>query len=91
MFNLDANTIEIYDGSRDSDNISSSSSISSTLKTILFIIGIIILVCGVGILGYFLGKNLNKMRKRKANELDDEDYEYSSQNDNDSGIINDNR
>ena len=91
MFNLDANTIEIYDGSRDSDNISGSSSISPTLKTILFIVGIIILVCGIGILGYFLGKNLNKMRKRKANELDDEDYEYSSKNDNnDSGIINNN-
>ena len=51
---------------------------SSRTKTILIIILIIVLVCVTGVLCYFLGKNLNKMRKKKANELADDEYDYTS-------------
>ena len=83
MFNLDANTIEIYDASEESDNNG-----SSILKTILLIFGIIILLGGIGVLGYFLGKNLNKMRKKKANEITDDEFDYTANNDN--AIVNNN-
>ena len=42
----------------------------------LFIILACILVVITGVLGYFLGKYLNKIRKKRANELKD-DYEYN--------------
>ena len=83
MFNLDANTIEIYDGSEESDNNG-----SSVLMTILLIFGIIILLGAIGVLGYFFGKNLNKMRKKKANELADDEFDYTANNDN--AIVNNN-
>ena len=37
---------------------------------------IALLVIIVGVLGYFLGKYFNKIRKKRANELTDDDYEY---------------
>ena len=48
-------------------------------KTIIYIIVIsIILIVILGTLGYFLGKKLNENRKKRANELKDEDFEYST-------------
>ena len=41
----------------------------------LYIIIIIVLIGITGVLGYYLGKYLNKMRKKRANELTD-DFDY---------------
>ena len=48
-------------------------------KTIIYIIVIsIVLILILGALAYFLGKKLNENRKKRANELNDEDFEYST-------------
>ena len=48
-------------------------------KTITYIIMIsVILIIVLGIVAYFLGKKLNENRKKRANELNDEDFEYST-------------
>ena len=55
----------------------------------LYIIIIIVLIGITGVLGYYLGKYLNKMRKKRANELSDEfDYkpEFSIEPESDNAI-----
>ena len=48
-------------------------------KTIIYIILIsILLILILGAIAYFLGKKLNENRKKRANELKDEDFEYST-------------
>ena len=55
------------------DNTNNSEKTSNLWKWFLFA-GLIILV---GILGFFIGNKIkNKNRKKRANELDDEEYEY---------------
>ena len=81
MFNLDANTIQIYNKGEEENNNGNYNESSGT-KTLLLVLGIIVLVVIIGILGYFLGKNLNKIRKKKANELTDDEYDYTSKEDN---------
>ena len=44
----------------------------------IYIISITVLILVAGVLGYFLGKYINKMRKRRANELLD-DYDYNAE------------
>ena len=48
----------------------------------LKIIGIIVLCVIFGVLGVILGKKLYGMRKKRANELKDEDFEYFTENNN---------
>ena len=45
---------------------------------ILKIVIIIVLVCIIFILGYLLGKQIYQKRMHRANELDDDNYDYSS-------------
>ncbi len=55
----------------------------------LYIIIIVVLIGITGVLGYYLGKYLNKMRKKRANELaDDFDYkpEFSIEPESDNAI-----
>ena len=47
------------------------------------IIGLIVIV-GLIFLAFYLGKKLNESRKRRANELNDEDFDYSAQKTKDS-------
>ena len=48
-------------------------------KTIIYIILIcILLILIMGGIAYFLGKKMNENRKKRANELKDEDFEYST-------------
>ena len=48
---------------------------------VLMVLIIIVIVCVFSVLFYYIGKNLNKLKKRKANELNDE-YDYSLAEDN---------
>ena len=48
----------------------------STKFIVLMVLIILGLICIFSVLFYFIGKNLNKLRKRKANELNDE-YDYT--------------
>ena len=53
-----------------------------TQRFIIFIIIIIVILILVsGISCYYIGKHFNKIKKKKANELDDDDYDYIPSND----------
>ena len=90
VFNYDSNTIGIYDqniqieedeekGQNDGDNHKDkkkdpNKNLSSTLKILTIIFIVIILI----ISAYFIGKKVNEGRKKRANELNDDNYEYYS-------------
>ena len=82
MFDLDQETFEIYNdnyGNNESNNENLNQTFSTTIL-ISIIIGLVVLLCITAFLFYYLGKNLNPFRKKKANELNDE-YDYCSQKD----------
>ena len=60
-------------------------------KFLYFIIGIIFLLIIVsGVTCYFIGKYFNKIkRKKRANELIDDDFDYSSSKDNEKNLFDD--
>ena len=85
-FNLDSKMIEIYDEyykdnteeNNKNDNDVKKNPDRNNNTVYLYIIIIVLAIIITGILGYFLGKYLNKIRKKRANELIDEDeYEYN--------------
>ena len=84
MINLDQNYISLYNDKNTNDE-ENPKKMSGT-KIFLFSFGIFGLLCITGILCYLLGKNLNKARKKKANELNDDEYDYSSQVNNNEDI-----
>ena len=93
-FNLDSKMIEIYNGyyqedieeSNKNENDIKKNNNANNITVYLYIIIIFFAITITGILGYFLGKYLNKIRKKRANELIDEDeYEYTPE---DQKIIN---
>ena len=45
-------------------------------KKIIIIFLLVILIIGLFILTFFLGKKYNEQRKKRANELKDDNYEY---------------
>ena len=83
-FNYKQREIEIYDNyaeapSTDDPEPGGNPPNPKNNKTWLYVVIIVILVAIVGVSGYFLGKYFNKMRKKRANELTDDDYEYKTQ------------
>ena len=76
-FNFENNKIlEIYDTYYEEEQKGEDGREKPTNNYIvLYFVLIVVLVSVVGVLGFFLGKYLNKMRKKRANELDD-DYDY---------------
>ena len=82
MFYSDLKKFDIFiDRSGDEGNGSKDSKKLSGTAIFLIVLGIIVLLAITGVLFYFLGKNLNKLRKKKANELNDEEYDYTSKAD----------
>ncbi len=79
-YNQDGNDNENDNGNMKKDEGQNNITLS-TKYIIIIILIIILLICIFSIIFYFIGKNLNKFRKRKANELSD-DYDYSSIEDN---------
>ena len=77
MLNLDQEYIEIYKD-KDNNNEKDNTKKFTNKELALYITLIIVLLSITGVLCYFLGKYLNKMRKKKANELDDDEYDYTS-------------
>ena len=76
-FHLDDKILEIYDSyeQKPIDNNGGSPKPEKKNNTFLYVVIIILLIGITGVLGYFLGKYLNKIRKKRANELlDDFDY-----------------
>ncbi len=80
IYSLEAKTISFYndlsanDDNKDKNNEKNNNSFSGkwiAIYVVIFCISIAI----IGVLCYFIGKNLNKLRKKRANELNDE-YDY---------------
>ena len=86
-FNLDSRMIEIYDenpqnyiddNNQKGKDENKNDNINSNMYIYIIIALFAIIITGIA--GYFLGKYLNKIRKRRANELVDvEEYEYTSE------------
>jgi len=91
-FNYENKLLEIYDNylevpSEDGKNPGGDDNQKDKGNIIwIYIMIVVILVAIFGVLGYFLGKYVNKMRKRRANELTDDDYEYKSEEQKDNKI-----
>ena len=87
-FDLNNKIIQIYNNynkkeyeSDNNNNNINDGNINLSGKFIIFMILIVLfLICLFSALFYFIGKNINKLRKKKANELNDE-YDYTSAED----------
>ena len=62
---------------QDEQNKNNNNSSNKKKITIIIIISIISVLV-LAAIAYFLGKKLNENRKKRANELRDEDFEYST-------------
>ena len=78
--NLDQNWVGFYNPNKEKiipqKQESSTSGMSKTSK-VLLIVGLVILFIGISVGMFFLGRKLKNDRKRRANELTDDNYEYS--------------
>ena len=78
--NLDQNWVGFYNPNKEKiipqKQESSTSGMSKTSK-VLLIVGLVILFIGISVGMFFLGRKIKNDRKRRANELTDDNYEYS--------------
>ena len=78
--NLDQNWVGFYNPNKEKiipqKQESSTSGMSKTNK-VLLIVGLVILFIGISVGMFFLGRKLKNDRKRRANELTDDNYDYS--------------
>ncbi len=78
--NLDQNWVGFYNPNKEKiipeKQESSTSGMSKTSK-VLLIVGLVILFIGISVGMFFLGRKLKNDRKRRANELTDDNYDYS--------------
>ena len=91
VFNYDYKSIGFYkfknfeyqseNNNKSNDNIDNigNSEGKNVKKTLLIALGILIILILI-IISFFLGKYFNKQRKKRANELKDEDFEYIEEN-----------
>ena len=79
-FHFDDKILEIYDSYvyKPEEIGEEDVNLNKKNKTWLYIVIIVLLIIATGIVGYFLGKYLNKIRKKRANELMDE-YDYTGE------------
>ena len=54
----------------------------NSLYLVILIVIVVILIVALAGMSYYLGKKIKENRKKRANELDDEEYEYSAQKNN---------
>ena len=73
VFNEDSKTISYYANNFSDDENTGG---SKALKIIVIIVLALILIAGLVVLGYYIGKNKFFIRKKRANELTDDDYDY---------------
>lgn len=79
LINFDSQTVGYYNGAFETesidDNINHTYLTKSFILLLVFIIVALIIIAAATF--YFIGHNLNKIKKRKANELTDDDYDYT--------------
>ena len=80
--NLDENWVGFYNPNKEKiarkENPYNTEDKSTKIKKILLIVGLVILVIGLSVGMFFLGRKLKNDRKKRANELVDENYDYSA-------------
>jgi len=76
-FDLDKKTVGFYNKNFKNENTSEQTKGSGGM-TALYIIILVIIVAVLVVVAYYFGKKFNESRKRRANELNDDDFEYSS-------------
>ena len=77
LINYEAQTIGYYNENWEIDyNKNNKNNSGEKYYFYLMILLVIILFFVIGIIFYFVGKNRNKMKKRRANELLDDNYDY---------------
>ena len=81
IFNTDKKQIAFLTKKIIDDNDKISDNNNNIAKYILIVIGIIIFIGGIS-LGVYLGKKVYLNRKKRANELTDDDFEYSANKEN---------
>jgi hypothetical protein len=90
LINFDRQTVGYYNGAFGTepidDNINPTYLSKSFILLLIFIIMALLIIAAVTF--YFIGKNLNKLKKRKANELADDDYDYTPSKDGNISINN---
>ena len=80
VFNNELKTIKILKKGDKNDNNSNNSKKNEKTKIILIIVLAFILSALIfSFVGIFFGKKIYQLRKKKANELNDDDYDYSPQ------------
>ena len=85
VFNFDSKTIGFYNNyidDEDEDNNENNKKKSKGKNYIRIIVEVIICIFLV-VIAFFIGKMINEKRKKRANELNDENYEYISDNNKD--------
>ena len=90
-FNQEKKTVGFYSKLEKSQNKKTENEEKKGNLALYIVIISILVLLFIG-LAYFLGKKLNENRKKRANELDDDEFEYSSEKkkNEDSILINDN-
>ena len=79
--NLDANWVGFYNPNypiiEKSDKVTDEG-LSTTVKTIIIIVALCVFFIGLAIAMFFLGQKLRNDRRKRANELMDDNYDYSA-------------
>ena len=73
VFDEDNKIISYYNPNK---NIENNENKNNVFKIILIIFLGIIAFCGLLVIGFYLGKSKYIQRKKRANELDDDEYDY---------------
>ena len=71
FYNPEKEILEIDENENHDDN-------GNNIKSIIIIVALVIFVIGLSIGMFFLGKKLKNERKKRANELMDDNYDYST-------------
>lgn len=77
MIDLEQKLIKIYAGKDEPINGHNLEEDNNSERIIILIVVTFILLIVFGTICYCLGKNWDKIRKKRANELKDDDYDYT--------------
>lgn len=90
LINFDSQTVGYYNEAFETEPINDNANRTYLTKSFILLLAfiIIVLIIIAAVTFYFIGKNLNKLKKRKANELIDDDYDYSPNKDQNESIDN---
>ena len=90
LINFDSQIVGYYNEAFETESMDGDINRTYLTKSlILFLIFIIIaLIIIAAVIFYFIGKNWNRLKKRRANELADDDYDYTSSKDDNNSINN---